>query len=145
MSKIISHKFHVLKSVLRNLGQLELRDHFLSLEVLDSHQKAIQDIERVRDNASTHARVRIVFCDNDLQVKIDAPSKTRSDRDGIFSESNRVQANNECRIIEQLFVLLQVVNKIEDFTLLAAFNRDYNFWVRFAQSLARFDRSNGGK
>jgi hypothetical protein len=82
----------------------------------------------------------MVSANSRFKIKVEAASETVSDSQRIFRVGAGIEADNQVRLAEQVFVVFQVVDQILDLALLAAFDCDCDPWVAQTEVLARFHR-----
>lgn len=77
------------------------------------------------------------------KVKVEAATQSMSHSDSVLSVGLSIEANNQIRLAEIGLVLIEIVDQIFDFALLAAFNRDRAPRVREAKHLTRLNTQHG--
>lgn len=86
--------------------------HVLGLHVLDSHQQRADDLVGLGHHATTDSGMNVVTCNFDRQIKIEAASKRRRDRQCISVITASIQAEDEVRVAQLIFIGSKVVLQI---------------------------------
>mmetsp|Transcript_18904 Transcript_18904/g.32274 ORF Transcript_18904/g.32274 Transcript_18904/m.32274 type:complete len:216 (+) Transcript_18904:692-1339(+) len=131
--------------MLRNLGKLQLVNHLLGLEVLDSGEGAVEDVVDVGADPASHAGVHVVFGNLRVDVEGDAASEAGGDGEGLFREGDRVEAHDNRRLAQEALVIFEVVEEVIDHALFAPLDGDHDAGVGLVLSLTRLDREDGGE